>query len=502
MKLYLFTINQSSSNLKFELTHCHISHVLTIYLYKIDSFEITGSAFQSLGELRSAMNEESLVGSVKDHTDGHKQPKESRYDANLTRVRRNSPGRPSVVYRQPMSESVTESGPKKVSLALPGYHTSTNTKVRHPATMNRKTSTDDSSAQAPTTGAPKTVNSIDNGPKTAGNYQPDPKSYTRSSSGSNSRTQSTSADTVRRVSSVSNSGATSKVSPTTKPIHTNSFDHLMLKQTTPNSQAASEMKFAAPKIEIHINEDDEDFIDEDSYVDDQFEELRDLLKWNFEQVQKSSEEEEMKNEDEAPLELDDEVEEPITLPKIVSNTDGADNMDDDITANDVHQKFTRRVSPCDQDKLFSPHLITTTHTPSAPSIPSYSSASSSSPSSSSAYDYPLPHELPSKFRNWEDDILKELRNRFYSCCEDCKRKVMERVTYCPSSRHRDDPYRRHPILDKLAASHASGNDDQTPKLKSGDRDVARKLQELVDSLSLEQKRNLARIYSKLPKRLT
>lgn len=133
------------------------------------------------------------------------------------------------------------------------------------------------------------------------------------------------------------------------------------------------------------------------------------------------------------------------------------------------KKFIRRVSPCEQKLLFSPQK-----------------------NYESTY-YHYDSELPNKFRNWEDDILKELRNRFYSCCEECKKKVLDGMhCKCPSANPSPpsppNPSRPRPILPEVIS--ADGDEAQ----------VAQQLQLIVDSLSLEQKRNLARLYNRIPKR--
>lgn len=429
-----------------------IQHILTFIIL---IFRITGSAFQSLGELGSAVNNARAANSDKSDGDKKKKPKETRYEANYSRVRRNSPVTRDMGYRKSFDGNGSgDMGPRKVPLGLPNYQNQA-TPTARPTWMRAQNAPTSASASSGRPFSSSGGNTVENGQKSSpysyANYriQKTPSSYDGSQIASH-RSQGLSND----ASEPSRSAASTLSSQMDS--NTNSFDHLMAKNSVIDSNPSMNVEHDVSAAAMH-----NDFIDnvaDESYIDDQFQEVRNLLKWNFEKLQ-----------NEQPV-ADQPIEQ-STLPSSADVTLTDDENDDLIDADHNDKKFARRVSPCDQKLLFSPHT---------PSIPSYTSPSSYTYSS-------LPYELPGKLRNWEDDILKELRNRFYSCCEECKKKVMEKVAYCPPQT-RADP-------------QAAPLEPITPKPKIGDRDVAKKLQELVDSLSLEQKRNLARIYSKLPKQI-
>lgn len=386
------------------------------------------------------MSKDDAVKSDIEHGGDSRKPTETRYEASNIRVRRNSPVKhdvQNVDYRKSIIAGLAENGPRKVSLNLPAYqpHPSSNflpssyANVRMqkgPPSVSATTQSSSGFAQAQSNDGPVKVHM----PQSTGNTFPNQMDGM------------------------------------------NSFDHLMASNISP-SLPSNDGEIAVPSGEVHKGKQGDANADE-MFSNDQFEELRYMLRWNFEQMQN------MNKEDAAKLEREEEQ---TTLPKSVDVVIGDAETGNENVVDQIDKKFARRMSPCDQKQLFSPHTVPSTHTPSLPT--SYSHTQTYSP---------LPFELSGKFRDWEDDILKELRNRFYSCCEECKKKVMDRVSPCSS---RSLPDSSQPPL-----SATSPPTIILPSSRPADRDIARKLQELVDSLSLEQKRNLARIYSQLPKRIT
>lgn len=186
---------------------------------------------------------------------------------------------------------------------------------------------------------------------------------------------------------------------------------------------------------------------------------------------------------------------PKTMPQgILHNTDFAfDNIEDiDVDTNeendnDQHfKKFIRRVSPCEQKLLFETEKI------------------SNYPSTT--YYHQFNSELSNKFKNWEEDILKELRNRFYSCCEECKKKVLENCrcsSSIPTVPVLPTPGQPRPPTPGQPRPSTPGQPRLLPLTISADGNeaqLAQQLQLLVDSLSPEQRRRLAQFYNRMPKR--
>lgn len=116
--------------------------------------------------------------------------------------------------------------------------------------------------------------------------------------------------------------------------------------------------------------------------------------------------------------------------------------------------------------------------------------------------YPVPThnivpdpEVQAKFTHWENEIFKTLRDRFFDCCEECKRKVIRgEPCLCPSQ---VPPHEQHPTYPKGPTGPDEPEEHRHPRDHESPRSaehVARKISQLVQALSDGQKRNLARLY--------
>lgn len=109
-------------------------------------------------------------------------------------------------------------------------------------------------------------------------------------------------------------------------------------------------------------------------------------------------------------------------PEINILFDNPEKIDGHInsTENEIDKKFARRVPPCQERLVLSPVHISNKQRPDI-------------------FD-------PSQFKNWEYDFMREIQNRFYNCCLECKKKLLDNLT-CNCTDNTSNPSPQIPFPD-------------------------------------------------------